>query len=306
MSYNYMSRKDYSYPSPIVFGWQKIKKLYPLHIITMILCLIYSVLNGGGYNLFLITVLHILLLQIWIPNSSYYETLNGVSWYLCACFFAYCCFPIIVKVLKKIQDKKRFSICLLGLEICFSVFAYYFGSPLKSAPFSMQWITYYFPVSRLIDFTVGCCLGSIYMERSEKDIKLSDILAQVLTPLFLLVCFYCYVTGKTLLGKEYVKYSLLFVLTSCLIIWEAVKEKTFYNKILSNHLLHILGDLSPYAFLIHAVIIKYLFAVNHIVLNNRVNAVWIALISFVLTVVGSKACMRVQLEVKLFKERKLK
>lgn len=30
MTYNYMPRQDFKYPSPLVFGWQKIKKLYPL------------------------------------------------------------------------------------------------------------------------------------------------------------------------------------------------------------------------------------------------------------------------------------
>lgn len=306
MTYNYMPRQDYKYPSPIVFGWQKIKKLYPLHIVTMILCLIYSILNGEGLQLFLITVLHVLLLQIWIPNSLYYETLNGVSWYLCVCLFTYICFPLIVKVLKKIQNKKCLFVCLFGVELCISAFAYYFGASLKSEPFSMQWITYYFPVSRLVDFTIGCCLGAIYIESSKNSINITDILAQVVVPLILLISFYCYRTGKTVLGQEYAKYSLLFVPTSCLIIWKVAKEKTFCNKVLSNRLLHILGDLSPYAFLIHTVIIKYLFAANHIVLNNKVNAVWIALVSFVLTVIGSKVWIRVEFEVRLFKERNLK
>ncbi len=236
----------------------------------------------------------------------YYETLNGVSWYLCVCLFTYICFPLIVKVLKKTQNKKRFFVCLFGIELCFSVFAYYFGAPIKSEPFSMQWITYYFPVSRLIDFTIGCCLGSIFMEHCEKNVKVTDILIQAAVPIILIVSFFCYSTGKTILGQEYVKYSLLFVLTSCLIVWETAADKTFYNKMMSNHLLHMLGDLSPYAFLIHAVIIKYLFAVNHIVLDNKVNAVWIALVSFVLTVIGSKVWIHAQLEAKLFRERKLK
>lgn len=64
----------------------------------MILALVYFILTGqANYETYTIDVLlHVLLVQIWIPYTKYYATLNGLSWYLCASFSAICVFRIFL------------------------------------------------------------------------------------------------------------------------------------------------------------------------------------------------------------------
>lgn len=84
----------------IQFACSKIKKLYSLHIATMCAAFLYSiiVLQQPIGKLFIDLVLHSALVQIWIPYSKYYSTLNGLSWYLCASVFMYFCFSFILKL----------------------------------------------------------------------------------------------------------------------------------------------------------------------------------------------------------------
>lgn len=79
-------------------------------------CILYTILNEGkiSANLPIVTLLHTLLLQIWIPNSAFYETLNGVAWYLCVCAFTYFCFPLILNVLRKVRNKREVILIMGG------------------------------------------------------------------------------------------------------------------------------------------------------------------------------------------------
>ena len=58
--------------SPL-FAIRKIVKLYPLHIITMVMCIVYLMVTSqfiDNTKLALQTVLHTFLIQIWSPDPS--------------------------------------------------------------------------------------------------------------------------------------------------------------------------------------------------------------------------------------------
>lgn len=118
MVYSYYPKIDYAFPPAHRFAWQKIRKLYPIHILMTVACILYTILNEGkiSANLPIVTLLHTLLLQIWIPNSAFYETLNGVAWYLCVCAFTYFCFPLILNVLRKVRNKREVILIMGGVR----------------------------------------------------------------------------------------------------------------------------------------------------------------------------------------------
>lgn len=106
MALSYLNREESISLTPrsvIGFAWNKIKKLYSLHIVMMLSCILIAL-----YDVFIIhtitikkliidVFLHTFLLQIWIPNSQYYVTLNVVSWHLCVCVLLYLVFPFVLK-----------------------------------------------------------------------------------------------------------------------------------------------------------------------------------------------------------------
>lgn len=295
MVYSYDSRKDYVFPPSFRFAWEKIRKLYPLHILTMIACVCYSILDEGRISLDLpiVTLLHTLLLQIWIPDSAYYETLNGVAWYLCVCAFTYFCFPFIMKrirIIRKISELYILAASILAFQVLISIIAHYVGTESKSGILTMQWITYYFPISRLADFLIGCCMGLFFVRSHHKMAcgNSSAFILQLVIPVVLVGCFWIYHSGTTILGLENVKYTLLFLPTTCFIVYLTALDGTLYSRILTNRILIKIGNLSPYAFLIHAVVIKYLYAANHILAQNKLSSILIVIIAFVITLFTSE------------------
>lgn len=88
-----------------------------------------------------------------------------------------------------------------------------------------------------------------------------------------------------ILGREYIRYSLLFIPTTCLLIFFFATEKGIAVKLCTNKFLVCLGDLSSHAFLIHFVVIRYVQTIYEILGGGQK---WIpAIVSFGLTVVLS-------------------
>ena len=135
MTYAYLDRPEKT-PIPnlrnnLRFAWGKVKKLYPLHVITLLFValIIFGELilhkgsgteipEQGGYF-----IANALLLQSWIPWRDGYFSFNAVSWYLSTTAFSYFLFPTVFKVIQS-KDKKRIiklAGIILGLMIFISV-----------------------------------------------------------------------------------------------------------------------------------------------------------------------------------------
>jgi len=98
-SYYETNRVEFGLLSSLEFAIHKIKRLYPLHIITIFFSLWIWLYNAQTkINDFVVldigkkVALNLLLLQSWIPNQYVYFSLNPVSWYLSTAFFYILCF----------------------------------------------------------------------------------------------------------------------------------------------------------------------------------------------------------------------
>ena len=285
MTVNYWNREP---RFGIAFAIKKIKKLYPLHI-AMMLCMIPIRVYGGVplRTLIVQLILHMTLVQIWIPVPGLYSSLNGVAWYLSACVFLYFCFPLILVFIKKVQARNRVLFCtavafLLAINV--SIVAYCVGNPQKDAVLSMQWITYYCPLTRLIDFFIGCNIAALYIKFSKTEHRLLYGSMEIIGVAMILFSVWIYKTQYGILGSEYVRYSLLFIPTTLLLVWLVAINQGFLFKTLSCRYLCLIGDKSPYGFLIHLPVIWYCrLILSHFELLNPVT---VTVSSVVLTVAG--------------------
>lgn len=121
MVYNYLYIEICT--NPFSFAFKKIWPLYPLHIFCMVLVLTKPVMAmiinhsfSGLFDNIKYLVCNVFLIQAWIPNISYYYSLNAVSWYLCLCVFFYFLFPVIIRLFRKIVTKRA---------ICFFINTYH-------------------------------------------------------------------------------------------------------------------------------------------------------------------------------------
>ncbi len=218
--------------SAIAFSLKKIRKLYPLHLIMMAAALLF-VLKGllaqpsarGVLSCAAQLVVSIFLLQTWIPSSRFWFCLNGVAWYLSVQAFLYAIFPPLLAVLKKADVRRlRCIAAVIFCAQCLASFVFWKAGLSGKAAF---YLTYLCPVFRAGDFTISCCMGCLYHSRKQES------------------------------GLPGGAFSLL-ELAAVLLVWLLAVGKGIISRLLSAKPFLWLAGLSPYGFLIHQVLIRYM------------------------------------------------
>lgn len=271
------------------FSWTKIKKLFPLHVIMLIVGLVYEILQQKDPNItYIIKIaLTVPLLQTWFPR--YYQALNSVDWYLSVALFLYLVFPFFLYWLrKKLPNKKEtliIMICVYFTQIIIGAFFYYCFSSVD-----IKWIVYCFPIYRLGDFIIGCILGYLFKVKletillSKKNANMLEMITVVLT-IISWVIYLC--INRTL---QWFTYTCLFLPFSGLLIIVFAIGKGNISKIITNRLTLFIAGISSYFFLIHRQMLYYIQMgisyIFHEKISKYMNHILVLLISFVFSLVA--------------------
>ncbi len=250
--------------SAMTFSLQKIRKLYPLHLIMMVAALLL-VLKGlwaqpsarGVLSCAAELGVSIFLLQTWIPSSRFWFCLNGVAWYLSVQAFLYAIFPGLLALLKKV-DTRRLR-CIAAAIFCaqflFSLAIWKAGLSGKS----IFYLTYLCPLFRAGDFAISCCMGCLYHSRKKERIPHGAFsLLELAAVLFSGGCFFIAARQVGALGAVAFRYNVLFTSSAVLLVWLLAVGKGVISRLLSAKPFLWLAGLSPYGFLIHQVLIRYM------------------------------------------------
>ena len=201
--------------SAMVFSLQKIRKLYPLHLIMMAAALLL-VMKGllaqpsarEALSCAAQLVVSIFLLQTWIPSSRFWFCLNGVAWYLSVQAFLYAIFPWLLAVLKK-ADTRRLR-CIAAAIFCAQ---FLFSFAIWKAGLSGKavfYLTYLCPLFRAGDFAISCCMGCLYRSRKEERIPYGAFsLLELAAVLFSGGCFFIAARQVGALGAVAFRYNVL-------------------------------------------------------------------------------------------------
>lgn len=296
MAYQYL-QKDNAPIFGLRFVGGKLRSLYPLHIVTMLAKLpiaIFNVLEGtlSAAALVVAIVLNAGMIQIWIPWEQMYSALNGPSWFMCVIALAYLLFPLLLRILKRLESVRSaiaMMVVFLGVHLLASLVSWVLlcsGADDELA----QWVTYYFPPVRCCDFAIGCMLGWLYLHKATKERPKRPVVVQVLTQVvcitLVVASMILYADGSTLLGSAPLRYSLLFLPSTVMLIWLVASCTGVVERLWSLSWMQWVADLSPYAFLIHAVVLKYARKLFAVVLPT-VPAVAVALVALAITLACS-------------------
>lgn len=275
--------------SAIAFSLQKIRKLYPLHLIMMAAALLF-VLKGllaqpsvrGVLSCAAQLVVSIFLLQTWIPSSRFWFCLNGVAWYLSLQAFLYAIFPPLLAVLKKADARRlRCIAAAIFCAQCLASFVFWKAGFNETAAF---YLTYLCPLFRAGDFTISCCMGCLYRNRKRENtlprgaFSLLELAAVLLTG----GCLFIAATQVGVLGAVAFRYNVLFIPSAVMLVWLLAVGKGVISRLLSAKPFLWLAGLSPYGFLIHQVLIRYMERVTD-KLNLTVQPVFWTLTVLLLT-----------------------
>ena len=267
MYYRYEKKElPCSFRDNVRFSWSKMKKLYPLHMITMCLTVIMYLIiwNHNGFAMkdvaYMLAAigLNITLLQSWVPYSPMCVSLNGVAWFLSTLMFLYFLFPYLKRWMKNKSNKHLITMCVLlvftEILVCIpSVYMLGMDDPVYI------WLTYNFPVFRLSDFLAGCCIGKCWAEMGKQEVSFSKAsICEIVT--------FIITTGVHLWSAQrpqalilqaanngttlYLPFTVMWVLLF-------IHKKGILTKILTNRFTIFLGNISSYLFLIHFVVVQY-------------------------------------------------
>lgn len=136
-----------------IFAKKKVKKVYPIHIVTLILAIPLSLAiltaNHGVIKLLAQIFFNVTMTQSWIPTSAIYYSLNAVSWYLTLVVFFALITPILMRWLGK-STSGAIAIVVTSLVIL----DFLIGFLSMRLPAS-HWIAYVCPVTRAFDYIIG-------------------------------------------------------------------------------------------------------------------------------------------------------
>ncbi len=308
MTYIYWDRQ---LPGNIVdalrFSLGKIKKLYPLHIITMIAVVLIElwiyrtngVLREAIPGLLRNIALNIFLVQSWYPDSTVNVALNGVAWYLSVALFLYIKFPFLLKWMKKrkLPVLVFTAILLIALQI---ILAYPFALRYGAEGVRYRWFMYCFPAYRVVDFFCGCVLGRIYMLASEEENTDNTIVYTILEICLLAFSIWFSLWLGTVEENPVMlaikNWSSGYIVMALPWIWVFAMKKGLLTKLISNPAMIALGNISPQAFLIHYVIVRFVNAYMglHQIPFTTVHTWELFVLEFIVTILACVIYLRIK------------
>ena len=254
------------------FAWRHIARIYPLHLICMVLYAVLRLIIEATVGLKSSLVLETLglmaldtaLLQSWWPHHLVNVSLNGVAWFLSSMLFLYFVFPPLIRRLRRMGSAARAALMLLipAAQILTCVPLIQWDTDF----YVYNWYSYCFPLFRLGDFAAGCCLGLFLLDRGEEKARGDRRITAMGTLLELILLGLT--VGEMLLrrrGSASPWIKACFNNTS-LYLWLALGwvyafsvRRGLITRLLANPALVWVGDISGYAYLIHYLLTQYVY-----------------------------------------------
>ncbi|ERI94323.1 acyltransferase [Clostridiales bacterium oral taxon 876 str. F0540] len=254
ISYNYLRKfKIINSKYNKNFILKRIAHIYPLHFITFFISLplyIKDVLVNPIKNM-IIALLNLLLLQSLVPKMSVYFSFNSVSWNLSVFMLLYLVTPILLNSINRFLDNYSYRLLpIVMIVIYFIAFIVIYFYKDSSAN---HWLFYISPFFRIIDYTIGLLLGSLFI--FIKDVRLKSLAFSLLEPAVLILFIIVFVYHKNI--HQTYRYGVYYMPIMAIIIFVFAFQRGFISKLLSTSILVALGNISFSFYMIHQLIIKY-------------------------------------------------
>ncbi|MHC1681699.1 MAG: acyltransferase family protein [Clostridiaceae bacterium] len=243
----YNKVNDINIKTMVGFLAKRIRRIYPLHIITFIITLfvIKNEIMLYPEQPYLKGFLNLTLLHSFFPEPAIYFSYNTISWYLSTIAFCYLVTPLLFKGVKYIKGREINLWCLI---ITIFVFQFVYVNVFKSAPKS-HWLIYISPFFRMLDYFVGIILGVIIKDSKEKKLSQATFWEGISILFFLLAYYYF-----PFINRAY-RYGVYYMPFIIFIVYVFAFQGGLISRILSNRVFMYLGEISFEFYMIHRLIL---------------------------------------------------
>ncbi|MEZ1314416.1 acyltransferase [Pseudomonas fluorescens] len=254
LSLNYLdSLSKFSFLSTYNYFVSRFARIYPVYIF----CVFFVYFSRGANGT--ITT-YVLATQAWNPEYWIAFGLVSQSWSISVEIFLYAMFPLILPLLhwlKVSSSRFRLILIFIALVICQFSLAYYFsqsgqGLLHRTNPDSAHHWLYRFPVTRLLDFSMGITAAIYYRRFLTIDEKTKSV-SSFLTYASIVVIILLMSSGRLL----YTPYSFdaMYALPFTILIFSlAVARHTFASSVLSMPKIVMLGEASYALYLLQVIV----------------------------------------------------
>lgn len=261
-----------------VYIKSRLAKFYPLHWITLLAAIPFSLYAGMWLKNGVILGINGLLLQSWFPLSAVYFSFNGVSWFLSDMVFLVAVFPFLSRVLDRGTGR---WMLLLPASAIYCILCIFTPADLRNA------VLYINPVVRMCDFTVGILAGMWYLRLKENvSVTESAQRHKTLLRIVSLALFLVLLSMSVFIPEQYTLMAFMFwPATVAMLVCIALNP----GGLLSYRLTERLGQVSFPFYMIHQLVIRYISILSdkaslHLSLLISVSA------SLVLSILLAKLC----------------
>ena len=288
--YNRIDSMNISLRDNIRFSAQKVKRLYPLHIIMLGVAILFWVIKivtkTGTFNIkvdAVALIAQLLLVQAWVPIKEIYYSFNALAWYLSVSLLLYMLFPWIIRFIKKKSNKVLIFISV-GIYAAMCIWMFFVCKYFFNDSNYYDYFTHVDPLLRLGDFSIGAIFGVIYVRSEKKISKLSASIFEILTVLATIALLYfLHSDHDTLLSKTFSRPTIAFLPISVAVIYLFAVNKGVISKLFSNKAIVYVGNMSPYGYLIHQMVIVLITTFGTYVFHTVFNKWVLTLISVAIT-----------------------
>lgn len=218
-------------------------KIFPLQWLMLALFLLFHV----NVFSFWAVPFHLTLTQSAIPLWEINFTLNMPSWFLSSLFFCYLLCPFLLRY--GYRNKKSFVVLLLSALFFYSLTVW-----LLPESIGRRWLTYINPMARMLDFSVGMCLGLFWSEVVKGESLLGKRSATFLEVVFVVAAI-VFMTYQPLFAyNQYVVLRYPIILGLIVVFTFA---KGYVSQILSNRVFNWLGGISMAIYMIHTFVLHF-------------------------------------------------
>ncbi|MBO7484728.1 MAG: acyltransferase [Spirochaetaceae bacterium] len=229
---------------PVPFFLKKIAKIYPLHILVLVLFIIWKIkLEQFSLESLKIAFFNLFLLQSYIPDMNYYYSFNFPSWYLCDMIFLYFIFALFAKYL---YNSKKPLITIIIIECFLSMILILFGHYVKSMD---DFAFYIFPPVHLLDLLAGIWLCLLY--KKLKDIELPSFVFIFLEFAAIAVFVLTVLISPRIPTKYRISFLYIFAMSFIVFVFALTDKKGPLAKLFSTKFFQFLGSISFSLYMIH-------------------------------------------------------
>lgn len=280
MIYNYYNtdRIDtVSLKTNMSFMLDKVKKIYPLYILSIVASLLFYIVGeerANSLDTLKRLILNIFLIQEWIPLEK--RSIVVPTWYLCTCVLLYLLFPYVLRMMEKKYNTAKACLGILIsiiIEVALGLVGknLYFECNETWANDVTAWFVYFAPFSRVWDAFIGCNLGYLFLKsNSVKKLKINYtaleilVIVQMIITLFAIYIIKLPYTSPVIRSKElWWTFDLAYLISTSSMVYVFAVGRGKITKLLSNRYIIFIAEISAYAFIIHDVVLRYLGSIYY-------------------------------------------